>query len=434
MAYSDIPPAPRRGDAPPGHSANLAERREHSLMAMVELARALDLRLNESELAQLGLFNLIGHFGAPHGVIWLRPEGGGPLEVAAVAGLPMDEARSLAAALDSLPAAWPAGETVRISTAAWLAGFGEAANRGRLKALARLEGQHDWLGFVALSSPRSGRFYGAIEGELLQASMGIVAAAIENQRLVRGLHLGHAQLAAANERMREMDRLRSEMLQNLNHEFRTPIAVILGAVSCLRERGLDEVHRGRFLDMVETHAAQVHGMVSMLLDHAELMSVRAELRCEPTDVVASVREAISLRSRGRAAAQQAVNVTTAAGPHSAQADPARLRRVFEELFHNALKFSPGDQAVTVHIERRTGEAGDIVAVEVSDHGPGMTAEQLAVAFQPFRQGDGSSTRIAGGLGIGLPACRRMIELMGGALALESEPGRGTTARVELRAA
>jgi len=251
MTNPERAPANRKATPPSTQTANLAARREHSLMAMVELGRALDLRLNESELSQLALFNLVGHFGAPHGAMWLRPEGGGPLEPAAFAGLPADKARELGTALDQLPHAWPAGETVRISTAAWLAGFGAAAHDSGLAALARLEGQDDWLGFVALATPRSGRFYGAIENELLQASMGIVAAAIENQRLVRRLRQGHAQLREANERMRDMDRVRSEMLQNLNHEFRTPIAVILGAVSCLREKGLGEDHRGHFLGMVD---------------------------------------------------------------------------------------------------------------------------------------------------------------------------------------
>lgn len=434
MMSPERAPANRKSSPPSTPTPNLAARREHSLMAMVELGRALDLRLNEGELAQLGLFNLIGHFGAPHGAMWLRPEGGGPLEPAAIAGLPADKARELGAALDQLPHAWPAGETVRISTAAWLAGFGAAAQESDLAALVRLEGQDDWLGFVALAAPRSGRFYGAIENELLQASMGIVAAAIENQRLVRRLRQGHAQLREANERMRDMDRVRSEMLQNLNHEFRTPIAVILGAVSCLREKGLGEDHRGHFLGMVETHAAQVRDMVTMLLDHAELMSVRAELRCEPTDVLACAREAVSARAKDLHGSKHTVEVTTLGSPLFALADASRLRRVFDELLTNAIKFSPGAVSIAVRIERRSGPAGEHLVVEVTDHGRGMTAEALAVAFQPFRQGDGSSTRVAGGLGIGLPACRRMIELMEGTLTLESEFGQGTTARVQLRAA
>jgi len=403
-------------------------------MALVELGRTLDLQLPEEELAQLALFNLVGHFGAPHGGVWLRGPGGGPLEPTALVGIPAGAAREIAQALDALPEMWAEGEIVRLFTADWLGEAAERARRAGLSALARLEGQDDWLGFVALAAPRTRPFYGSVDRELLAASLGIVAAAIENGRLVRDLRLGHERLAAANARMQVLDRLRSDMLHNLNHEFRTPIAVILGAANCLREAGLPDAHRHHFLELVEKHAAQARDLITMLLDHAELMSLRAEIRCEPTDVAACIRDLAGPRSKLLAETRREVSTSLPAEAVMALADAEWLGRALVELLTNALKFSPAGSEVSM-AARRVGEGvGASVVVEVVDHGRGMTPEELAIAFEPFRQADGSSTRAVGGLGIGLASVRRILELMGGSVALESANGRGTTARIQLRAA
>jgi signal transduction histidine kinase len=431
---SPAQPTPESQLPAAGVSADgLAAQREHSLLALAELGRALDLRLNEPELAQLALFNLVGHFGTPRAVLWLKPEEGGAMAPVAVSGMPMEAARALAAQLEALPAAWPAGETVRIATSSWLGAFADAAGEHGLTALARLEGQNDWLGFVALGAPRPDRFYSAFDRELIAASLGIVAAAIENQRLLRSLHRGNAQLAAANERMQELDRLRSEMLQNLNHEFRTPIAIILGAASCLRDVDPRDPRGAEFIDMIEHQSAQVRDMVMMLLDHAELMSLCAELPCEPIDIGTCIRDLIGSRATSFTANKHPVQVVATGDDLVGLAEPVRLRRAINELLTNATKFTSNGEPVTIRVERRSTANGDRIAIDVSDHGRGMSAQEIAVAFQPFRQGDGSSTRTAGGLGIGLTVCHRILELMGGSISLESEEGRGTTAHVELRA-
>lgn len=414
-------------------AARLAARREHSLLALAELARALDPQMEERELAQLALFNVVGHFGAPRGALWFRPEGGGPLTAAAAVGLAADATAELAHALEDRTPAWPSGEVVLLSRAPWLGALATRARAHGLVALARLDGPVEPLGWAAIAGPASGRAYSAFERELLAASLSIVSAALDNQRLLRRLDRGREQLAVANARMQELDRLRSEMLQNLNHEFRTPIAVILGAASCLRDLGVRDEKSSGFLGMIEQNAAQVRDMVTLLLDHVELMSLRAELPTAPTDVAACVREMRIARAQMLAVAGRDVRLVVPDERLVALADPTRLRRVLDELLSNALKFSPASEPVTIAVER-VGERGERLAVSVSDRGRGMSPEQVAIAFQPFRQGDGSSTRRAGGLGIGLTACHRIVELMGGTIALESRPGEGTTVRVELRSA
>lgn len=414
-------------------AARLAARREHSLLALAELARSLDLQLAEEELAQLALFNLVGHFGTPRGALWLRPENDGATRAVANVGLPADAVEHIGRLLSERHAAWPAGEVVNAERAPWLGAVTVHAREHGLVALARIEGQHQPLGWVALASPASGRFFNTFERELLSASLSIVSASLENQRMFRTLQDSRDQLAQANARMQELDRLRSEMLQNLNHEFRTPIAVILGAASCVRDLGIRDEKSAGFLGMIEQHAAQVRDMVTLLLDHVELMSLQAELPLTPTDVAACARDMLVSRAQSLAVAGRDVKLVASDDRLVAQADPVRLRRVLDELLTNAIKFSPSGTPVIVTVER-TGPALERIAVSVADRGRGMSPEQLAVAFQPFRQGDGSRTRTVGGLGIGLTACHRILELMGGSLSLQSRPGEGTTARVEVRSA
>ncbi len=423
-------------DAPvPSAPDALAARREHSLLALAELGRALDLQLDEHEMAQLALYNLVGHFGIPRAAFWLRPEGGGPCTVAAVVGVPAEARQALAGALDALPTAWPAGEIVRLAAAPWLGEFATLAEAHGLSVLGRLEGPSaDVLGYVALADTNAHGPLDAFERDLVAASLGIVSAAIENQRLLHRLHAGNAQLAAANERMKELDQLRSEMLANLNHEFRTPIAVILGAAGCLRDLETWDERGDEFLGMIEKQAARVRDMVTMLLSHAELMSPRASLACEPTDVSENVRDMLATRARALAAAKREVQLVIEDAAPAAMVEPRQLRRAFDELLTNALKFSAPGTAVVIRIGRRVAGERQFVTVDVIDRGRGMTAREIEVAFQPFRQGDGSSTRAVGGLGIGLTACHRIFELMNATIAIASEPGQGTTVHVELPAA
>ena len=434
MNHPERTPHPRDVSKEAVTANDLAARREHSLLALAELGRALDLRLNERELAQLALFNLIGHFGTPRAAIWLKPEEDGPLEAAATVGISDDAARKLAQDLGSLPDVWPVGEAVHVASSPWLGTFADTARDHHLHGLARLDGLDGWLGFVAFAAPGGELFESTLDRELLAASLGIVAAAIENQRLIRSLNRGNAQLLAANERMRELDRLRSEMLQNLNHAFRTPIAIILGAADCLRNVCKRDGEAVEFIEMIANQSGQVREMITMLLDHAELMSMSAHLPCEPTDIATCVRQMVDARSSALAKACREVVVTVQGEGLGALVEPMRFRRALDELLTNALKFSSTGEPVSIGVARGPDGKSDRIVIEIRDRGHGMTAEQIRVAFQPFRQGDGSSTRKVGGLGIGLTACARILELMDGTISLESEVGRGTLARVELRAA
>jgi len=117
----------------------------------------------------------------------------------------------------------------------------------------------------------------------------------------------------------------------------------------------------------------------------------------------------------------------------ALADVGRLERVLDELIDNAIKFSPAGTRIVLRTRHTPGDPF-AVTIEVEDDGPGIPPEQLEQVFDPFRQGDGTITRAAGGLGMGLALGRQMIERMGGRLEAASEPGVRTTFRVRLRAA
>ncbi len=428
------PTGPPARTAPTSAAPDRAAVLEHSLMALSELSRALDLSLDERGLAQLTLLNLMGHFGSPRGVLWLFDESHGRLVPAAAAGVTDGAAAAMAAALDSEAEGLRTQDVVTIGEAPALGHFAPLAGAHGLVALARFETPRARLGWVALGGRHPGGTARADERELLAASMGIVAAAFENQRLVRSLRRGHEELAAANAQLRELDRLRSQLLQNLSHEFRTPVAVILGAASCLHDLPDADARRTELLAMIESQAAIVRDMVAMLLDHAELMSPNASIACEPTDLRSMLHESVRAWTERLQAAPRVIDVKLPDERMRVQADPIRLRRVIDELVTNAVKFSPPGSPLAIHADRRPAPGGWRVELRVCDLGRGMSADELATAFEPFRQGDGTSTRRTGGLGMGLTACHRVVELMGGDMTLDSAPGQGTTVRVGLRAA
>jgi signal transduction histidine kinase len=118
---------------------------------------------------------------------------------------------------------------------------------------------------------------------------------------------------------------------------------------------------------------------------------------------------------------------------AAIADLPRLERVLDELIDNAIKFTPAGTRIVLRTSHDEG-ASLPVSIAVEDDGPGIPADQINAVFDPFRQGDGSSTRTAGGLGMGLALGRQMIERMGGRLEVTSEPGTRTVFAIRLRAA
>jgi PAS domain S-box-containing protein len=231
-----------------------------------------------------------------------------------------------------------------------------------------------------------------------------------------------AELSAANERLTELDRLKSQFLASMSHELRTPLNSIIGFTSLLR-RGLtgpvtDE--QVKQLGIVHSSASHLLGLINDLLDLSRIEAGRFDLLREPFNFVEVVNEvAQSLQPMAeRKGLQVIVDMAQPAIPMLG--DRKRAFQVLLNLVNNALKFT---ERGTVRIAAASSE--NMLRVEVADTGVGIKAEHLGMLFEAFRQVDGSAKRVYEGTGLGLYLCRKLLTLMGGEIHAESERGKGS---------
>ena len=232
---------------------------------------------------------------------------------------------------------------------------------------------------------------------------------------------------AAREEAEDANRLKDEFLATVSHELRTPLTAVLGWVQLLRAGTLPPDKRERALATVERNARAQGQLIEDLLDVSRIMTGKLKLEVSSVDVSHVVEAALeSLRPAAEAKGIRMQAALDSAG--SIMGDASRLQQVVWNLLSNAVKFTPRGGRVQVLVERRDSS----VEISVSDTGQGIPARFLPHVFERFRQADGSTTRQAGGLGLGLAIVRHLVELHGGTVSATSEgEGRGATFVVSL---
>ena len=222
---------------------------------------------------------------------------------------------------------------------------------------------------------------------------------------------------------------RTAFLAHVTHELRTPLTGILSnARVALRDPGLDEVNRARYALMVGS-GEHLLRLIDEVLDLSRLEAGRMELR----PAVFSLEELLrtvtgAFLARAVEKRLEFVGEVDAGLPKTVRGDPQRLRQVLDNLLGNAFKFTPqGKVSLSV---RRAEPAGN-VHFEVADTGVGISTDQIATMFEPFRQGARSKGTENSGAGLGLHISTRLADLMGGRLHVESTPGEGSRFTLEL---
>ena len=255
----------------------------------------------------------------------------------------------------------------------------------------------------------------------MKMAANLAAVAIENMRLLQFE-------TKARESAEEASRLKDEFLATLSHELRTPLTAILGWSSMLRDSRLDEKTFRMAVEIVERNARTQQQIVDDILDVSRIITGNLRFDAEPTDLRAVVEAAIDTVRHAASAKNITLRAEFEPGVGPVMGDPRRLQQVFWNLLSNAVKFTPIGGEVRVLV----GGEGAHARVTVKDTGSGISPNFLPYVFDRFRQGDGSTTRVHGGLGLGLSIVRHLVESHGGSVRAESDgDGKGSTFTVDL---
>jgi signal transduction histidine kinase len=239
-------------------------------------------------------------------------------------------------------------------------------------------------------------------------------------------------LLAQNRIVEEANRAKSRFLANMSHELRTPLNAIIGYSEMLEEQAQDEGRTETIADLQRIKSAGRHllGLINDVLDLSKIEAGRTELVWETVDTRKLVEEvsdtARPLMSKNR----NAFGVDCARNVRALRCDGVRLKQVLLNLLSNAAKFTHGGR-VRLRVRQEHVDGRDWQIFEISDTGIGMTAEQMSRVFQAFGQADAQISREYGGTGLGLVISRRLCQLMGGDVTMESEFGKGSTFTVRL---
>ncbi|MDZ8184060.1 MAG: PAS domain S-box protein [Nostoc sp. ChiSLP02] len=398
-----------------------AERSVNRTVLLQSITAALSEALTPQQVADVVMNQGITALGASAGSVVLVAEENNTLKVVQATGYP----RSLIDIWESFPISAPnqIAETIRTKKPIFcqnLAAF--TASYPSLADAAALTGNNAWASIPMMAE---GKAIGALGFSFATAQVFNE----EDRRFMLtlgqqcGQAIARAQLYEAEKTARaqaeKANRIKDEFLAVLSHELRTPLNPILGWAKLLRTRKFDDATKARALETIERNAQLQTQLIEDLLDVSRILQGKLSLNLHAVDLkvaIAAAQETVRL-----AAEAKSIEIQTFLGNDVGKVlgDGDRLQQVMWNLLSNAVKFTPSGGRVEVHLEQVNSDA----QIKVTDTGKGISPEFLPHVFDYFRQADAKTTRVFGGLGLGLAIVRHLVELHGGTVEADS-PGEG----------
>jgi signal transduction histidine kinase len=261
--------------------------------------------------------------------------------------------------------------------------------------------------------------------EINTAQSDLQASAVALQRSGRAALNLSRDMCSARDAAEAAAYAKTQFLAIMSHEIRTPMTAILGFSEALDELVTDDECR----ETVATIRRNGEHLLFLINDILDLSKIEAgkfsveHIRCSPRDLLLEVRDLMQVRADQKGLQWEVEN--NGPLPQSIRSDPARLKQILINLVGNAIKFTEsGSVRLVAEMKSHSGEAA--IEFRVIDTGIGITSEQSRQLFQPFVQADSSMARRYGGTGLGLTISKRLAELLGGAIGVQSSPGSGST--------
>ena len=243
-----------------------------------------------------------------------------------------------------------------------------------------------------------------------------VAVAVHNATL-------YADQVETSSKLRQVDKLKSEFLASMSHELRTPLNSIIGFADVLLE-GLDGDLNGRMeqdVRLIRDSGAHLRDLIGEILDMSKIEAGRMELRYEDIDMRQLANDILATAHPLVQEKNLELILDLSDDVGTILADRTRLRQVLWNIMGNAIKFTEkGSVTLAMKMDK------DMLLVAVRDTGIGINPEDMSVVFEQFQQVDGSLNRSVGGTGLGMPITKKLIELHGGEIGVDSVPGQGST--------
>lgn len=293
------------------------------------------------------------------------------------------------------------------------------------------------IGVLALHQVGLPRLWRAGDIGLVEAVAGELAVAVSNARLYRSVEHASRELATKIGELERVNRAKAQFLANMSHELRTPLNSVIGFSDFLLLRGqgpLTEEQR-EALETIARNGRHLLDLVNDVLDLAKVDAGRLDLNLRQVDLRAMVPDVLAGMDSLVRARAHTIMLDLGDTPLVVEADETRARQVLFNLLSNAVKFTMPGGTITVHarIERSLLPVGegrlaerDAVRVAITDTGIGIAADDLPRLFSEFTQLDGTLGRRYEGTGLGLALCRRLMDLHGGRIGVESTPRVGST--------